>query len=390
MSKALVIAILGTTQTLAWAGSYYIPAILAGRMADDLGVNASTIFVAFSCALLLTAFLGPRVGRAIDQHGGRAVLIASNLVLATGLGVLAMAQGPVMLFLGFGVLGIGMAMGLYDAGFAALARIYGRDARGAITGITLIAGFASTVGWPVTAWMQAEFGWRGACAGWALVMLLLALPLNALLPRGTVRAPEAQPAAPPDAETARRTRRAAWLMAFIFVSGGFSASALAAHLPGLLVAAGATPAAAIAAGALMGPAQVAARVFEFTLLRRAHPLLSARIALTTHPLGAVLLLIFGGPLAAPFVLLHGAGNGIQTIVRGTLPLAIFGAARYGARQGLVVAPARFMGALAPALFGFVVEGYGAHALWLTIALSVMAFIALFFLHVAPESKEVRR
>lgn len=390
MSKALVIAILGTTQTLAWAGSYYIPAILAGRMADDLGVNASTIFVAFSCALLLTAFLGPRVGRAIDQHGGRAVLIASNLVLATGLGVLAMAQGPVMLFLGFGVLGIGMAMGLYDAGFAALARIYGRDARGAITGITLIAGFASTVGWPVTAWMQAEFGWRGACAGWALVMLLLALPLNALLPRGTVRAPEAQPAAPPDAETARRTRRAAWLMAFIFVSGGFSASALAAHLPGLLVAAGATPAAAIAAGALMGPAQVAARVFEFTLLRRAHPLLSARIALTTHPLGAVLLLIFGGPLAAPFVLLHGAGNGIQTIVRGTLPLAIFGAAGYGARQGLVVAPARFMGALAPALFGFVVESYGAHALWLTIALSVMAFIALFFLHVAPESKEVRR
>lgn len=390
MSKALVIAILGTTQTLAWAGSYYIPAILAGRMADELGVNASTIFVAFSCALLLTAFLGPRVGRAIDQHGGRAVLIASNLVLATGLAVLAMAQGPVVMFLGFAVLGIGMAMGLYDAGFAALARIYGRDARGAITGITLIAGFASTVGWPVTAWMQAEFGWRGACAGWALVMLLLALPLNALLPRGTVRAPEAQPAPPPDAETARRTRRAAWLMAFVFVSGGFSASALAAHLPGLLVAAGATPAAAIAAGALMGPAQVAARVFEFTLLRRAHPLLSARIALTTHPLGAVLLLIFGGPLAAPFVLLHGAGNGIQTIVRGTLPLAIFGAAGYGARQGLVVAPARFMGALAPALFGFVVEGYGAHALWLTIALSVMAFIALFFLHVAPESKEVRR
>lgn len=390
MSKALVIAILGTTQTLAWAGSYYIPAILAGRMAEELGVNASTIFVAFSCALLLTAFLGPRVGRAIDQHGGRAVLIASNLVLATGLGVLAMAQGPVVMFLGFAVLGIGMAMGLYDAGFAALARIYGRDARGAITGITLIAGFASTVGWPVTAWMQAEFGWRGACVGWALVMLLLALPLNALLPRGTVRAPEAQPAAPPDAETARRTRRAAWLMAFVFVSGGFSASALAAHLPGLLVAAGATPAAAIAAGALMGPAQVAARVFEFTLLRRAHPLLSARIALTTHPLGAVLLLIFGGPLAAPFVLLHGAGNGIQTIVRGTLPLAVFGAAGYGARQGLVVAPARFMGALAPALFGFVVEGYGAHALWLTIALSVMAFIALFFLHVAPESKEVRR
>jgi len=390
VNRSLVIALLGTSQTLAWAGSYYIPAILAGRMAESLGVNASLVFVAFSGALLLTAFLGPRVGRAIDEHGGRAVLIASNLVLAAGLGVLALAQGPVMLFLGFGVLGVGMAMGLYDAAFATLARIYGRDARGAITGITLIAGFASTVGWPITAWMQAEWGWRGACAGWAVVMLALALPLNALLPRGTVRAAASVAGPPPDAETVRRTRRAAWLMAFIFVSGGFSAAALAAHLPGLLVAAGATPAAAIAAGALMGPAQVAARVFEFTLLRRAHPLLSAKLALTTHPIGAVLLLALGGPMAAPFVVLHGAGNGIQTIVRGTLPLAVFGPAGYGARQGLVVAPARFMGALAPALFGFVVAGYGAHALWLTTGLSVLAFIALFFLHVAPESTEARR
>jgi MFS family permease len=390
MSKALVVTLLGTTQTLAWAGSYYIPAILAPGMAEALGVNPSTVFVAFSCALLLTAFLGPRVGRAIDLHGGRQVLMASNLVLAAGLGLLAAAQGPVLLFAAFGVIGIGMAMGLYDAGFATLARIYGKDARGAITGITLIAGFASTVGWPLTALMQAEWGWRGACAGWALIQLLLALPLNALLPRGTVQAPATAPGAPPDAETVRQTRRAAWLMAFIFMSGGFAAAALAAHLPGLLVAAGATPAAAIAAGALMGPAQVAARVFEFTLLRRAHPLLSAKIAQVTHPIGAGILLVFGGPMAAVFVVLHGAGNGIQTIVRGTLPLAIFGPAGYGARQGLVVAPARFMGALAPALFGFVVEGYGAHALWLTTGLSLMAFMALFFLRVAPESREVRR
>ncbi len=390
MNKALVVTLLGTTQTLSWAGSYYIPAILAPEMAGSLGVNNSTIFVAFSCALLLTAFLGPRVGRAIDLHGGRNVLMASNLVLAAGLGLLAVAQGPVLLFAAFGIIGVGMAMGLYDAGFATLARIYGKDARGAITGITLIAGFASTVGWPLTAVMQAELGWRGACAGWAVIQLLLALPLNALLPRGTEQAPAAAPGAPPDAQTVRETRRAAWLMAFIFVSGGFSAAALAAHLPGLLVAAGATPAAAIAAGALMGPAQVAARVFEFTLLRRAHPLLSAKIAQVTHPMGTGLLLAFGGPMAAVFVVLHGAGNGIQTIVRGTLPLAVFGPAGYGARQGLVVAPARFMGALAPALFGFVVEGYGAHALWLTTGLSLLAFMALFFLRVAPGSPAVRR
>lgn len=387
MSKRLVVILLGTTQTLAWASSYYIPAILAGDMARDLGVETSTIFVAFSCAMLLTAFLGPRVGRAIDQYGGRVVLLASNFIFILGLATLALAQGPVMLFAAWLVLGLAMAMGLYDAGFATLAGLYGKDARSAITGITLIAGFASTVGWPLSGIMQAEFGWRGACWGWALIHLALAMPLNLMLPAGTQRA---APTAPPGATAARETRRTALLLAFVFASGGFAAAALAAHLPALLVAAGATPAAAIAAGALMGPAQVAARVLEFTLLRRAHPLLSAKLAQVAHPIGAAILLVFGAPLAAVFVLLHGAGNGVNTIVRGTLPLAIFGPAGYGARQGLIVAPARFLGALAPALFGFVVAGFGAHALWFTAALSLAAFAALFMLRVAPESPEVPR
>ncbi len=391
MSRRRVVLLLGTTQTLSWAGSYYLPAILAGGMARDLGVATSTVFVAFSLAMLLTAFLGPRVGRAIDQRGGRVVLIASNLVLTAGVLLLAFAQGPVLLFAAWALLGLGMAMGLYDPAFATLARLYGSDARSAITGITLIAGFASTIGWPLTAAMEAWWGWRGACLGWAAIHLLISLPMNALLPGPEHRAPAAaRPPAPASAQEARDTRRQAWLMAFIFCSGGFSAAALAAHLPALLVAAGATPAAAIAAGALMGPAQVAARVFEFTLLRRAHPLLSAKLANIAHPSGAMILLSLGAPFAAVFVLLHGAGNGVQTIVRGTLPLAVFGAAGYGARQGLIVAPARFLGALAPALFGFVVASGGAHALWLTTALSLAAFTALFFLRVAPASQEGRR
>lgn len=387
MSRRGAVLLLGTAQTLAWASSYYIPAILAGAMARDLGVEASTVFVAFSCAMLLTAFLGPRVGRAIDRYGGRRVLLASNAVFILGLAMLALAQGPAMLFAAWLVLGLAMAMGLYDAGFATLAGLYGKDARGAITGITLIAGFASTLGWPLSGIMLAEFGWRGACWGWALIHLMLAMPLNALLPRAVARAPVAATASP---VTAREPRRTALLMAFIFAAGGFSAAALGAHLPALLVAAGATPAAAIAAGALMGPAQVAARVLEFTLLRRAHPLLSAKLAQVAHPIGAAILLVLGAPFAALFVVLHGAGNGINTIMRGTLPLAVFGAAGYGARQGLIVAPARFLGALAPALFGFVVAGYGAHALWFTAALSLTAFAALFMLRVAPGSPAAPR
>ncbi|TCH97071.1 MFS transporter [Roseococcus sp. SYP-B2431] len=388
MKKSRVVLILGTTQTLAWAGSYYLPAILAPAMARDTGVSTATVFVAFSCAMLISAVLGPRVGAAIDRQGGRGVLAASNLVFASGLAILSLAGGPVLLFAGWLAMGIAMGMGLYEAGFATLARLYGKEARSAITGITLIAGFASTVGWPLTAAMEAEWGWRGACLGWIGIQLLLALPLNLLLPRPGARevaAPKPLPQA-----AARATRRSAILMAAIFSVSSFTAAALGAHLPALLLAAGATPAAAIAAGALLGPAQVGARVLEFTLLRKAHPLLSAKLAQISHPVAAALLLAFGAPAAMAFAVIHGAGNGILTIVRGTLPLAVFGAAGYGARQGLIVAPGRFLSALAPAVFGFFVEGYGVAALWLTIGLSVAAFIGLYWLRVQPESEEAPR
>ncbi|MCX8134653.1 MAG: MFS transporter [Roseococcus sp.] len=392
MSRRRTVLVLGTTQTLAWAGSYYLPAILAAGIARDLEIGTATVFMALSMALLLTAFLGQPVGRAVDERGGRVVLVCSNIVMAAGVVVLALAEGPAMLFAAWALLGVAMAMGLYDPAFATLARIYGSEARGAITGITLLAGFASTIGWPLTAAMEAAWGWRGACLGWAAIHLLVSLPLNLfLLPGAEHRAVAAAKAPlPAEAETARGTRHQAWLMAFVFCASFFTATALSAHLPGLLVAAGAAPAAAIAAAALLGPAQVAARVLEFTLLRRAHPLLSAKLASIAHPLGAVLLLAFGAPVAALFVLLHGGGNGVQTIVRGTLPLAVFGPAGYGARQGLIVAPSRFFGALAPGLFGLVIAASGAQALWLTVALNLAAFMALFFLRVAPASPAAPR
>ncbi|MCW8086474.1 MFS transporter [Sabulicella glaciei] len=378
------VILLGTAQTFAWAGSYYVPALLAAPMARELGIAPSRVFLAFSVALLLTAFLGPSVGRAIDRHGGRGVLSFGNACLALGLALMAMAQGEAMLFVAWAVMGIGMAAGLYDAAFATLARLLGKEARGAITGITLIAGFASTLGWPLSAAMEGAFGWRGALWGWAAIQLFLCIPLNLLLPRPpAVLEPAAAPAAPL-ADARRAGLRAAILVSVAIAVGGFGASALGAHLPGLLMAGGATQGAAIAAAALLGPAQVGARLLEFGLLRRLHPLLSARMAMLMHPAGAAALMAVGAPAAPVFAVLHGGGNGIMTIARGTLPLALFGAAGYGARQGLIVAPARFLGALAPALFGFAVEGWGAQALWLTAGLSVIGFAALMLLSVNRE------
>ena len=178
-----MVAALGTAQTLAWASSYYLPAMLARPMARDLGVQVTTVFAAFSLAMLLAAAVGPFAGRAIDRLGGRPVLVGSNLMFAAGLGGLAMAQGPWGLFAAWLLIGVGMGSGLYEAGFASLVRLYGRDARDAITGITLIAGFASTVGWPLSAALEIGIGWRGACGVWAALHLVLGLPLNLSLPR---------------------------------------------------------------------------------------------------------------------------------------------------------------------------------------------------------------
>ena len=389
-SQRWTVARLGTAQTLAWASSYYLPAMLAAPMAHDLGVATSTVFAAFSVALIVSALLGPFAGRAIDRHGGRPVLVGTNLLFAAALTGMALAQGPVGLFAAWVLMGVAMGSGLYEAAFATLVRLYGQGARGAITGITLIAGFASTVGWPLSAWMETQWGWRGACAGWAALHLLVGVPLNGWLPRAdTAKKPPppstdepvaatSAPAAPAQSAAAHPLLTTV-LLSFVFAVTWFTSTAMAAHLPRLLQASGTSLQAAVAMAALVGPAQVAARLLEFGLLRRLHPLLSAQLAAAAHPVGAGLLMVLGGPAAAVFTLLHGAGNGILTIAKGTLPLVLFGPAGYGARQGLMMVPARVAQAFAPVLFGMALDRAGAAALWLTTLLGLAALAALWLL-----------
>ena len=413
--RGVVIA-LGATQTLAWASSTYLPAILAAPIARDLDVSRATVFGAFSISLLVMAAAGPLVGRAIDRAGGRNMLMWSNLVLAAGLVTLGMAHHVLMLFAAWCILGAGMAMGLYDAAFAALVRIYGTDARRPITGITLIAGFASTVGWPLSAYMDAEIGWRTACFVWAALHVLIALPVNwKLIPAVAVtvagRAAPAAPGAAAPVSAARGTaadaatsdgadrniatpsatapdravrRRRFALLGIYFASTAFVTSAYASHLPGLLTVMGAGAAGAVFAAALLGPAQVAARLVEFGIISRykVHALVTARVATALHPLACVLLAAFGGPpmLAAVFALLHGAGNGMITIAKGTLPLALFGPAGYGLTQGWLGVGARVMQAAAPYAFGLVLDGWGGNAaLAISAGLSLLALGVLFAL-----------
>lgn len=385
-TRARAVTALGLTQTLAWASSYYLPAMLAAPMARDIGVAVPTIFAAFSLALVVSAFLGPYAGRAIDRWDGRLVLMGTNVVFAIGLACLGAAREPIGMFAGWAVLGVGMGSGLYPAAFAALVRLYKADSRGAITGVTLFAGFASTVGWPLSTLLEAHIGWRGACFAWAALHLLMGLPLNWSLPSAAAPPVDPPASSTPSTEVPGSSRRPAMLLGVVFAVTWFISTAMAAHLPRLLMSGGASLATAVLVGALIGPSQVAARILEFSVLRRVHPLLSARLAMLMHPAGVALLGLFGPAAAVVFGILHGAGNGIMTIANGTLPLAIFGTEGYGKRQGMLMIPARIAQALAPWLFGLCLDRFGIGALWLSATLGVVAFVALLALHGGPPSR----
>ena len=379
-SRWIVVTAIGTSTTLVWASSYYLPAILAGPIASGTGSSSALVFAAFSASLLVAALLGPSIGRVIDRRGGRGVMAASNVVLAFGLSFLALATDSIGVFGAWIILGAGMALGLYDAVFARLTAIYGQEARGPITGITLFAGFSSSISWPVSTILNDTIGWRETCLVWAALNLLIGLPLNlSVLPRRRHIANHRK------TSTGRedQSKKISWqppkemsLLAFVFAASWFVTAAMAAHLPTLLRYAGLTQIQAVSVAALFGPAQVVARFAEFAVLKNVHPIVSSSIATALHPLGAIILAFGGPPLAAVFVFLHGAGNGLLTIAQGTVPLVIFGPDGYGARIGLLGAPARVAQALAPVLFGLLIGWIGLSALFISGGLYIAALIAL--------------
>lgn len=374
-------------------------------MSRDIGISNQAVFAAFSAALILAALLGPRAGVYIDKYGGRPILLLTNLIFAAGLVGLGCAQEAIGFFAAWLLIGVAMGAGLYEAAFSTAVGLYGRDARNAITGITLFAGLSSTLSWPVSTWLDLEYGWRSACFVWAALHLFVGLPLNASLPKSAAMRLFTKEPAPIGANkttdsaakeqasyvqpirqqadcarpAANNDRLATILLAIVFAIAMFISTAMVTHLPGLLQLSGLTLATAVALSALIGPAQLVVRFMEFSLLRRVHPLLSAQIASVAHPMGAACLIIFGPPAAILLPLLHGAGNGILTIAKGTLPLVIFGPQGYGLRQGLLMVPARIAQAIAPFIFGMLIEKWGTLSLWATGLLGLMSTAALLLL-----------
>lgn len=376
--------LLGLAQTIAWAGSYYLPAVLAPVVVADLGADPALVYGAFSVALLFSGLAAPSVGRAVERHGGRPVLALSAVVIAAGLVLLWLLPGIEGWICGWVVLGFGMSMGLYEAAFATLGELYGRAARRPITIVTLVAGFASTVGWPLTSALLPELGWRGTCLAYAGVCLGLLLPLYLLLPRGGSGGATGdrarRPCAAEDGEPALPAawlRRSFLLMAAFFTLRALIATTMSTHLITLMGGLGLAAAAAVGAASLMGPAQVGGRMLEFAFGGGVHPLAVARLGAVLLPLGAALLLLAGPAAAVPFVLLYGASNGIVTISRGAVPLALFGARGYPVLMGRLALPVLLAQAAAPTVTAPLVASLPAMAvLGLTGGVAALALLCL--------------
>ncbi|MFG1211662.1 MFS transporter [Xanthobacter flavus] len=369
-----VIAALGVVQILTWGSSFYLLTVLAGPISRDTGWPLQWIVGSLSVGLLVAGLVSPKVGALIDARGGRPVLAGGCALLACGLALLALAQGPAMFMLGWCIAGAGMAASLYDAAFAALGRLYGAGARRAITMLTLWGGFASTVCWPITAFLDAHMGWRATCLVYAGLHLFVSIPLVlAFMPAIAPRVETGRPARDGPVVLSGPERISFLLMAGIVTLIGTIASAMSVQVLALLQSRGLSLAEAVAAGAFIGPSQVFARIIEQASGGRHHPLWTMIWAVALMGLGLVMLAA-GFPIVAVALVAYGAGNGIFSIAKGTVPLAVLGAERYPVLAGRLARPALLAQALAPLGAAQLLAAWGAGAafsaligLWLAAA-----------------------
>jgi MFS family permease len=353
------VLVLGVTQIISWGAIYYTPVLIVPLIAKERGWSIAFAMGGFSVGLFAAGLASPYVGRTIDRIGGHVVMGIGSLIGAAGLFLITLASHPIVYLAVWIVLGVAMAANLYDSAFATLGRIFGAAARRPITALTLAGGFASTISWPVTHFLIEAVDWRGTYLIYAIVLALVAAPLHAfVLPRhraahqtgGTVAATKPETVLP----------ASGWpfvLVAAAFTAYAFVPSGLAAHLLAIFARQGIDPTTVVWIGALFGPAQVGARLIEFSFGRDVHPLWVGRLAVAVLLCGFAMLALAGFTVAAAaaFALMFGGANGLITITRGALPLALFGSVGYGRLIGRLAGPFQIMQAAAPLVMAFVVE-----------------------------------
>jgi MFS family permease len=353
------VPVLGVTQILSWGTIFYTPVLIVPLIAAERGWSMSFAMGGFSFGLLAAGLSAPYVGRSIDRFGGHVVMTIGSLIGALGLVLIGLTTGRISYLAVWIVVGIAMAANLYDSAFATLGRVFGAGARSPITALTLAGGFASTVSWPATHFLLEAVGWRGTYLVYAALLAFISAPLHAwALPRERFEArvvPASDAPAPP-------TVLPPYGLPFILVASAFAAyafvpSGLSAHLLAIFARSGIDSGTVVWIGALFGPAQVGARLIEFAFGRNVHPLWVARFALSVLLCAFTMLALLGisAPVAAAFALLFGGANGLVTITRGAVPLALFGASGYGRLVGRLAGPFLLVQAAAPLVMAFVVD-----------------------------------
>ena len=362
----VAVVALGITQITAWGTSYSCLGVLAGPIARDTGWSRGFVFLGFTVALLAMGVVSNAVGRAIDRHGGRAVMTLGTVLVSIGLFALAHARSEAVYLVVWAFLGLGMRLCLYDAAFVALVQVAPSRGRKAISYLTLFGAFASSVFWVIGHALEEQLGWRQTLVVFALINLGVCLPLHwfGLARRETDRraGPVAVPAASPDGPPLEGTTRsmAIALFALIMSLNGFVFGVVSVQLVPLLEAAGLATAAAVWVASLKGVAQFGGRVVEIVFARNVRAITVGRIAIGILPPALALLLVGAKslPLVVAFTLLMGASQGVITIVRGAVPLALFGAKGYGAVLGVIATPVLVVNAAAPPVFAWIVDRWG--------------------------------
>ncbi|MGH1424111.1 MAG: MFS transporter [Pseudooceanicola sp.] len=353
-----VVTALGVVQIFTWGSSFYLLAVLAAPLRAETGWSSTLVTSGVSIGLLTSGVVAVVVGRLIEADGGRRVMAGGATLLALGLVLIGTAQHPAVYLGAWLIMGMGMAAGLYDAGFATLGRIYGSQARGAISALTLWGGFASTVCWPLTAALVEWVGWRGACLSYAAFHLCVSVPLCLFaVPRPVPRVPKGDDDAAVVEPGSVLADVQFWLFALAMVVTGGLAAFWSTHLITIMTAKGLGLAAAVALGTVIGPSQVAARVVEMMGRGRHHPVWTVLAYAICGVVG------FGGlwmgvPATLAFIA-YGAGNGLWSIARGALPLAVFGPERYARTIGMLALPTFASSALAPLIGAMLIDRYGA-------------------------------
>jgi hypothetical protein len=353
------VPVLGVTQILAWGAMFYTPVLMVPLIAAERGFSFTFAMAGFSAGLLTAGLVSPTVGGLIDRYGGHCVMPFGSLAGALGLLALTFASQPLTYLATWMLLGLALAASLYDPAFATLGRIFGANARSPITVLTLAGGFASTVSWPTTYLLLGHFGWKGTYQFYACLLAFVAAPLHAfLLPRTRAQAnPKPADGVLPVPPPHVASGPIFFLLVAAFAAYAFVPSGLSAHLLAIFQRSGIDPGTVVLIGALFGPSQVAARLCEFIFARNVHPLSMVRFAIGLLVTSFALLGLFGfsTPVAVVFAIMFGVANGLVTIARGAVPLALFGPVGYGRIIGRIAGPALVITALAPVVVAFVAE-----------------------------------